>query len=108
MQTFIADLETAAQTKDADGKTSLNRILEGFTASASSSIQQGFSARQDDKTKAQLAVTDKLRINGVKIVDGAQKHRERVTGTVRNDSDQTTPTYASMSSSRTPQARSST
>jgi len=89
VKTFLADLETAAQTKDADGKTSLNRILEGFAASASSSIQAGFDSGQNEKAKTNLAVIEKLQVTDVKIVAGSQKTQERVIGIVRNNSDQT-------------------
>lgn len=89
VKTFFAELEAVAQTKDASGKTSLNRIFEGFSSSAASSIQQGFSAGQNEKDKAQLAAIEKIQVKEVKIVDGSQKNQERVIGIVRNDSDKT-------------------
>lgn len=87
--TFIADLETATQTKDADGKTSIGRIMEGLSSSVSSSMQAGFSSGQNEKTKAELAVIDQLTIKDQRIVAGQQKTQERVIGILHNGSDHT-------------------
>jgi hypothetical protein len=89
VKTFLTDLEAAVQVKDADGKTSLNRIFEGLSSTAAASLQQGFSAGQNEKDKAELAVREKLLVKDVKIVDGSQKNQERVIGLVRNESDKT-------------------
>ncbi len=89
VKTFLTDLETAAQTKDADGKTSFTRIMEGVTSSAATSIQAGFNSGQNEKSKAELAVIEKLVITNQSIVAGQQKTQERVIGTLRNDSDRT-------------------
>lgn len=85
----LVQLETATQTKDAGGKTQLSRILEGMSASAGRSISAGFESGQNEKTKDELAVIEKITLTEIKIVAGSQKTHERVIGVIKNESSAT-------------------
>lgn len=82
----LAQLETAASVKDAEGKTRLNRILEGMSSSAGRAISTGFESGQNEKAQAEMAVIEKITINEIKLVAGSQKHQERVIGVIKNES----------------------
>lgn len=85
----LAQLEAATKVKDDNGKTQLGRVFEGLSSSAGRAISDGFESGQNEKTKEQLPVMEKITLKEIKIVAGSQKHQERVIGVVKNDSAET-------------------
>lgn len=82
----LAQLEAATKEKDGNGKTQLGRVLEGISASAGQAISSGFESGQNEKTKEQLPIMEKITLKEIKIVAGSQKNQERVIGLIKNDS----------------------
>lgn len=80
-------LETAVQTKDAEGKSRVERIASGFAQSAAKGLSSGMNQGREATDKTTLALLDKIVVNDVKLVGSPFKGKERVIGTVKNTSD---------------------
>lgn len=87
IQETLKALEEVANTKDAEGKSQIERIAAGFSKSAAQGMKFGFGMDDPKADKEILAVIEKLEIREVKIVKSQFKGKERVIGLLKNGSD---------------------